>query len=92
MKLRHAAALALTGWYLMIPPEVGYGPPIIQYQAPLTKWARAKTFDSEKACRKELRAWSTVKGPFDNYAQQRAADRFQRGRCVPADDPRLKEK
>ena len=92
MKPRHAAALALVGWYLMIPPEVGYGPPTIQYQAPLTEWDRAQTLDSEKACREILREWSTVKGPFENYAQERVADRFQRGRCIPSDDPRVKGK
>ena len=92
MNLRHAAALALVGWYLMIPPEVGYGPPIIQYQAPLTEWIRAQTLDSEKACRERLRGWSTVRGPFENAAQERAADRFRRGRCVPSDDPLVKGK
>jgi len=90
MNPRHLAGLALVGWYLMVPPEVGNGPPIIQYQAPLTEWFRAQTLDSEKACRERLRGWSTVKGPFENANQQRVADQFQHGRCVPSDDPRVK--
>jgi hypothetical protein len=92
MKPRHATALALVGWYLMIPPEVGYGPPIIRYKAPLTEWDRASTFDSEEACRERLRESSTIRGPFENYAQARVVDRLQHGRCVPSDDPRVKGK
>jgi len=35
MKPRHAAALALVGWYLMMPP-MGNGK--VYVTAPLTKW------------------------------------------------------
>jgi hypothetical protein len=92
MKFRNAPALALVAWYLMIPPEVGNGPPIIWYKAPLTEWDRASTFDTEKACRERFRESSTMKGAFENYAQARVVDRLQHGRCVPSDDPRVKGK
>ena len=54
MKLRHAAALALVGWYLMIPPIVR--PPgregTADTKAPLSKWVKVirSAFDSEDAC------------------------------------------
>jgi hypothetical protein len=39
MKPRHAAALALVGWYLMTPPNTGYDPPRSRDDgAPLSKW------------------------------------------------------
>jgi hypothetical protein len=39
MKLRHAAALALVGWYLMAPPMSSWpGTPWIDPNAPLSKW------------------------------------------------------
>ena len=50
MILRHAAALVLVGWYLMIPPlqnsVFGCDP-----NAPLTKWLKFRSFDSETACK-----------------------------------------
>ena len=45
MKLRHAAALALVGWYLTIPPKPGvYLLPGVFYFS--------RMFDSRKACEK----------------------------------------
>jgi hypothetical protein len=36
MRLRHAAALALMGWYLMIPPPGPHGPNVA---VPLSQWS-----------------------------------------------------
>ncbi len=41
MKLRHAAALALTGWYLIVPPAPEHKP-----VPPLYKWVRLHDFDT----------------------------------------------
>jgi hypothetical protein len=63
MKSRHAAALALVVWYLMQPPVVGQGSGRnVWNHAPLRKWERAATFDSEEVCNQRLRASRTVKG------------------------------
>jgi hypothetical protein len=48
MKLRHAAALALVGWYLMMPPLRGGGKP--DDQAPISAWTVFRKFDSTAAC------------------------------------------
>jgi hypothetical protein len=65
MKPRHAAALTLVGWYLMIAPNVpessGKGP--VSYEtnaqrnpdveAPLNLWWRTRAFSTEAECNKE---------------------------------------
>jgi hypothetical protein len=48
MNLRHAAALALIGWYLMAPPLSKDGKPNLS--APLSQWNQTGGFDSAKAC------------------------------------------
>jgi len=76
MKVRHAAALALIGWYLMAPPS---SLPTISSQgleikedatAPLSKWKSVGTFLTQKEC---------------------DAHRVGAFRCVASDDPRLKK-
>jgi hypothetical protein len=93
MKSRHAAALALVVWYLRQPPVVGQGSGRnVWNHAPLRKWERAATFDSEEVCNQRLRASRTVKGPFENFTQALVAEQFNHGRCVRSNDPRLKPK
>src|SRR5882762_6308677 len=60
MKLRHAAALALVGWYLMIPPLTQIAPDSYKMprdtSAPLSKWFRSPVdhFDTLQDCEAEL--------------------------------------
>lgn len=52
MNPRHAAALALVGWYLMVPyPDAPGKPP--NFHAPLSQWNQMGAFDSAVACDKE---------------------------------------
>jgi hypothetical protein len=49
MNPRHAAALALVGWYLMVPPgsmEGGFG----DAKAPLSRWQIAFSFEDAGVC------------------------------------------
>lgn len=55
MKPRHAVALALVGWYLMVPPPgqprstgANTAPP--NDSAPLTQWTTRNSYDSAQAC------------------------------------------
>ncbi len=91
MKLRHAAALALAGWYLMMPTPpskdsgywgklraLAFGSP--QY-APMSQWQQLGTFDTAKECEAgkttaRAIANSIIKG--DDPV------------CIATDDPRLK--
>jgi|SRR5713101_6058180 len=51
MNLRHAAALALVGWYLLRPPGPNNGAP--DFKAPLSRWTYSGSFDSAKGCERE---------------------------------------
>jgi hypothetical protein len=46
MRLRHAAALALVGWYLMVPP-------LQKPNSRLSHWKTLKVFVSEALCEAE---------------------------------------
>jgi len=63
MKLRHTAALALVGWYLMMPPLVEKPVPhdpsltmkenddaLVDTRAPLSKWMNLRSFDFAPQC------------------------------------------
>jgi hypothetical protein len=60
MNLRHAAALALVGWYLMVPPLTKVGPDSYNLppdtSAPISKWTYSVLdhFDREEECKTEL--------------------------------------
>jgi len=47
MLIRHAAALALVGWYLMVPPLFKQG---INSNAPLSDWDQKGAFDTADKC------------------------------------------
>ena len=96
MNLRHAAALALVGWYLMVPPPVVHSS-VRDLDAPLSKWGIFSTHDSAAECEQGLVAFyklaktELVANPSDER------DRIQfyqleSSQCIATDDPRLKEK
>jgi len=47
--LRRAAALALVGWYLMVPPLTSRTGPI-KRDSPLSKWETWFAFDTANEC------------------------------------------
>lgn len=85
MKHALAAALALSGWYLMTPPRTNSH---YDSAAPLSQWLIEAGFPNGDACRKtlmELASRARQEGRSDDLAKVKAA------RCLPTDDPRLKE-
>jgi hypothetical protein len=85
MKLRHAAALALVGWYLMIPPGAQSG---FDTTAPLGKWFVYGGYDSAHEC-------EGAKFLDREGLKQRndpLADAFKHAQCIATDDPRLKSR
>jgi len=58
MKPRHAAALALVGWYLMIPPlqsanrDDPSGPRDLH--APISQWDQVSAYDSAAKCQRDI--------------------------------------
>jgi hypothetical protein len=47
MKPRHAAALALVGWYLVLPPKEGL---IVKPAAPMRDWKIEQSFKTIREC------------------------------------------
>jgi|HubBroStandDraft_6_1064221.scaffolds.fasta_scaffold675853_1 hypothetical protein len=93
MNPHHAAALALVGWYLMVPPKAcvgheckcsypGDGCYITEPDAPLTRWQKWKLYSSGSEC-ESARAARVVEKYWKGNLY---------GRCIDSDDPRLKEK
>jgi hypothetical protein len=90
MNPRHAAAIALMGWYLMVP----YRPD--DPTEPISQWYQSGSFDTAAQCR-TLLEWEMS----DDYAKQaegtpnqiREYQRNLKGaKRISTDDPRLKEK
>ena len=91
MKRRHAAALALVGWYLIIP--LSTLPQSVAYKEPLSKWQIVQGFDTADDCNDFLSTF------FADSRQKRALNLLEPAyrdymfaECISTDDPRLKEK
>jgi len=89
MKPRHAAALALVGWYLMFPPidpESRFDPTVSEQQldlkAPLHAWWIADTFDTSDQCKAAIASMNLK--PRDFW--------YGKEQCVSSDDSKLKGK
>jgi len=99
MNPRQAAALALVGWYLMLPPEQG-GQGSFNPSAPLREWFLAGSFDTPDACQqrqtKEWARWFEAASKHERTKERDKADMmsawYNFGKCIASDDPRLKEK
>jgi hypothetical protein len=104
MSLRHTAALALVGWYLMVPPAQNDND--VQYNAPLAQWTIEHVFDSAVECdamryrwrSRAKRIWAAVIDPKKELSAADGRLSIAQGRqleaceCVATDDPRLKGK
>jgi hypothetical protein len=59
MKPRHATALALVGWYLMVPPFQGLPSPFVSrayIDAPLNEWQMTEgSWNSVEACNQKAK-------------------------------------
>jgi hypothetical protein len=99
MNLRHAAALALVGWYLMVPPYVNRK---LSTDAPLSKWEVYVASDSADECEALKTASLKTAGQEkitgkDGAVTERGAKvialwfQLSNSQCIASDDPRLKE-
>jgi hypothetical protein len=80
MNLRHAAALALVGWYLMVPSKK-------DPNAPIRDWGHYGSYDTAKECGEE-QEWLYQRSKLANskISENQAAG----SECIASDDPRLK--
>jgi hypothetical protein len=92
MNPRHAAALALVGWYLMMPAPARET--FMEVTPPIGHWAHLGSYDNEKDCdhaldemyRKSERAGFEMKGVNPEDVRRSWA----LAQCISTDDPRLK--
>ena len=96
MRIRHAAAFALMGWYLILPPVL-YPSRQVNPDAPITKWNHYQVFETAKECedanmslRKKAEALSRDEKLNPKSVVETAAAQGSLGRCIASDDPRLK--
>ena len=103
MNPRHAAALALVGWYFIMPPTRTSPKGIVNMdiKAPLSRWQIVGRFDSTKDCnespdqlRKMQRETENPNiSPVENRNEEGAMNiLLAKSQCIASDDPRLKEK
>ena len=100
MKLRHAAALAFVGWYLMMPPTPQDLSLLADPTPPLSVWFLKQSFDTAKECESARRAEDhEAELEMHDITKARAIeteiDRVQIfmqsifSQCIATDDPRL---
>ena len=106
MNARHAAVLALGGWYLMMPPSYTEGGKVFVYsRASVRRWTRiGKTFDSVAECEQakegtQKKVQNTKEAQIGEAARMDANPSDQtlaayeaalQLKCVSKDDPRIK--
>jgi hypothetical protein len=94
MNFRYAAALAVVGWYLMMPPV--YLPEWrVDPHAPLPQWTIEGSFDTLQACERRELVKKTPSAALWEYDSRKlmvlkVQDIFQL--CIATNDPRLKKK
>jgi len=102
VNLRHAAALALVGWYLIAPPPRS-SDGVIDPKAPLSYWQMEGRFDTLEECRTypdrevEIMRGFYADHPEISESEHRNDDAARKAKaaqeqCIATDDPRLKEK
>jgi hypothetical protein len=80
---RDAAALALVGWYLLMPPWY-QGKREPDFNAPLSEWVINQSTANE--CEDILMSFQGKSQTSDSSIDRRR----RASACVPTDDPRLK--
>jgi hypothetical protein len=85
MKVGDAAALALVGWYLMLPPMRGGRP---DESAPLSQWVIIESFNTAKECNMLLQADAESRTHFTPLGEPLL--KASAAKCVATDGPRFK--
>ena len=90
VKFRHAAALALAGWYLILPPLTPNGR-WIDTTAPLSAWYKVKPpYASKDGCERAKNGMIALhRANPSSPSKLLSLKDEQAGLCVHSDDPRL---
>ncbi|MGA7873129.1 MAG: hypothetical protein WCA22_19750 [Candidatus Binatus sp.] len=90
----HATALALVGWYLMVPPLERFpnGWEAFDFNAPLSQWDRWDSYYTARECSDvDRNLIERSQSILHIDPQNEAANAYLQARCMASDDPRLKE-
>jgi hypothetical protein len=91
MKTRKAVALALMGWYLMVPPGV-WPTYRLGSSAPISRWDIIQRFDTAAECEGYLQKQKEKTGPLSakfKTAGDMTWPQMMAAHCVFSDDPGL---
>ena len=95
MKPRHAVALALVGWYLMVPPITPDNRKF-DVSAPMSGWTLLTSTDTAALCAEIKSKWSNgesgvvwVNHHYPPEARETALLALHASECIATDDPRL---
>ncbi|MFZ0247756.1 hypothetical protein [Candidatus Binatus sp.] len=103
-KSRHVVALALVGWYLMMPPDSAKVPHSVDSDVPLSRWIVVASFDTQENCEGVLAGiQSKEQDPisldrtgklarFQKHDEALGKARAVNAACVESDDFRLQGK
>jgi|SRR6266851_6533643 len=105
MNFRHATALALVGWYLIVPPPIPnkivdfftgtYIPTGFATHASLSTWWRVDhAFESVAACDQartvHINEMKILSKTHPSQTHDKMAEQMLASKCVATDDPRLR--
>jgi hypothetical protein len=84
----NAAALALVGWYLMVPPAYRISKGLLRWDdsAPLSAWRVSPGFDTASQCK---HTHASKYAEVTQTHRQNVIDFVKSFQCIATDDPRL---
>ena len=74
------------GWYMLTPPVVVRGVPVVSEKAPLPEWRPSRLYESARACEEIRSQWVIAVKRFEGSLRR---TRALNTRCIAATDPRL---
>jgi hypothetical protein len=87
---RHAAALALVGWYLMVPDQLHqFHPDPDSREYPLFQFRLLGSFDSAAKCHAQIKRMLDIYND-PNHGHGEPWTWWNHAQCVASDDPRLR--
>ncbi|HKN11869.1 MAG TPA: hypothetical protein VJX68_01620 [Candidatus Binatus sp.] len=93
MNIRHAGALALVGWYLLVPP-INHNTKSIDSKAPITAWTVLNKFGTDKECKKGMSDHDALieEVSESGYAREGKlqTELLSKAQCIDENDHRFK--
>jgi hypothetical protein len=74
------------GWYMLTPPVIGRGAPVVDVTAPLPRWRPSPLYESARECEEIRLKWVASLKRFEGSMRR---TRALNARCIAATDLRL---